>query len=147
VPVRALLTVAAVLVGLWLLLLVGLAVARPDGTTLAGAVRLLPDTLRLVRRLATDRSIPRSARAPVWFLLAYLAMPIDLVPDVIPVLGYADDAVLVVLVLRRLVRRAGPEKLAEHWPGDAEGLASLRRLLRIDPGGDGDGVRPAPRSR
>ena len=48
-------------------------------------------------------------------------------------IGYADDALLVGLVLRRLIRKAGPEKLAEHWPGTPEGLATLRRTLRLAP--------------
>jgi len=64
-------------------------------------------------------------------LLGYLALPFDLVPDVIPVLGWADDAIVVALVLRSVVRRAGPEALARHWPGSPEGLAALRRLARL----------------
>jgi uncharacterized membrane protein YkvA (DUF1232 family) len=64
-------------------------------------------------------------------LLAYLALPIDLIPDFIPVLGYADDAVIVALVLRSVTRRAGPDALAEHWPGTPDGLAALRRLCRL----------------
>ncbi len=98
----------------------------PRRTTFAFA-----DTLRLVRRLATDRTIPLSIRLPVWFLVAYLAMPFDIVPDFIPVIGYADDVLLAGVVLRRLVARAGPEKLREHWSGTDDGLATLQRLLRV----------------
>jgi uncharacterized membrane protein YkvA (DUF1232 family) len=100
---------------------------------LRDAMRLLPDTLRLVRRLAADRSIPLGARISVWLLLVYMASPIDLIPDFVPVIGYADDAILVSFVLRRLIRRAGPEKLREHWPGSPEGLETLRRVLRLGP--------------
>ena len=107
-------------------------IARPKADTLRQMPRLLPDTIRLVRRLATDRTIPRSARLPVWGLLAYLATPIDLVPDFIPLIGYADDAVLVAYVLRRLIRRAGPDKVFAHWPGAPEGLVSLRHALGIE---------------
>ena len=53
----------------------------------------------------------------LWLLLGYLALPIDLVPDFIPVLGYADDAIVVALVLRSVVRRAGPDAIERHWPG------------------------------
>jgi uncharacterized membrane protein YkvA (DUF1232 family) len=104
---------------------------RPGDLALRDAVRLLPDTLRLVRRLAADRSIPLRTRVSVWFLLVYLASPIDLIPDFVPVIGYADDAILVSFVLRRLIRRAGSEKVREHWPGTAEGLATLERVLRL----------------
>ncbi len=128
---RAALLSLAVLVALWVVLLAFLAVVRPDTGTLRGLPRILPDTVRVVRRLAGDRSIPRSARLPVWALLAYLGMPIDLVPDFLPVIGYADDAILTALVLRRLMRKAGPTKLAEHWTGTPEGLAMLRQLLYL----------------
>jgi len=96
--------------------------------SLPEALRLLPDLLRLVRRLAGDASLPRGVRVRLWLLLAYLAFPLDLVPDVVPVLGYADDAIVVALVLRAVVRRAGPGALARHWPGSPAGLAAVQRL-------------------
>ena len=107
------------------------ALAKPDDTTLRDALRLLPDIVRLVRRLVADREIPRRTRWLVWFLLGYLVLPIDLVPDFIPVLGYADDAIITSLVLRHVIRTAGMPKVAEHWPGTPEGLAALQRLLRL----------------
>ncbi len=128
---RTLAIVVGTLVVLWLAFVVLLAVARPDTGTIKEAMRLLPDTIRLVRRLASDRDVPWSARVLVWLLLGYLALPVDLVPDVIPVLGYADDLIISALVLRHLARRAGADKLTEHWPGDAAGLRALRTLLRV----------------
>src|ERR1700746_3591882 len=70
-------------------------------------LRLLPDLLRLLPRLAADRSLPRRVRVGLALLLGYLAFPFDLVPDFIPVLGYADDAIIVAAVLRWVVRQAG----------------------------------------
>src|SRR5437016_566510 len=93
----------------WLCLIVALVVVRPKGGLLREAVRVLPDTIRLLRALATDRSIAMAVRVRLWLLFVYLAVPIDLVPDFIPVLGYADDAIIVALVLRSVVRRAGPD--------------------------------------
>ena len=81
------------------------------------------------------KGIPLRTRLLVWLLIAYLASPIDLVPDFVPVIGYADDVIIASIVLRHLARRAGPEKLQEHWPGSADGLAQLRRLLRIEEAG------------
>ena len=49
--------------------------------------------------------------------MAYLAIPIDLIPDFVPVLGYADDAIIVVSVLRSVVRRVGIDQLRAHWTG------------------------------
>ena len=130
---RLLLAAAAGLVLLWLLLLGALLVAKPRGTGLKDALRLLPDLLRLLPRLARDRSLPGGVRVRLWLLLGYLALPIDLVPDVIPVLGYADDAILVALVLRTVVRRAGVPALERHWPGTPDGLAALLSLSGAAP--------------
>jgi uncharacterized membrane protein YkvA (DUF1232 family) len=129
---RVLLSIV-VLLGLWLVFLAFLVIARPDTGTLRGLPRMLPDTVRLVARLARDRSISRSARLPAWALLAYLALPIDLVPDFLPVIGYADDAILTALVLHRLLRKAGPTKLTEHWRGPPEGLTTLCQMLHVEP--------------
>lgn len=120
------------LLGLWLLLVAALWWARPDDLSLRDALRLLPDLVRLLRRLAADASLPRGVRVRLWLLLGYLALPVDLVPDFVPVLGYADDAVVVALVLRSVARAAGAEALERHWPGTPEGLAAVLRLSRVD---------------
>lgn len=94
-------------------------------------MRLVPDVIRLVKRLATDPSVPRGTR---WWLLAlmgYLLLPFDLVPDFIPVLGYADDAIVVAIVLRFAIRRAGMAAIRRHWPGTREGLASVLTLTGL----------------
>jgi uncharacterized membrane protein YkvA (DUF1232 family) len=117
--------------GVALLLLWRYARSHPETVSMRDAVRLLPDLLRLLRRLAADPTLPRGVRLRLVLLLAYLAMPIDLVPDVVPVLGYADDVVVLALVLRSVVRRAGPEALSRHWPGSPEGLAVVTRLAGL----------------
>lgn len=119
-----LLVVYAALLGL----LFAYARAHPDTVTARDALRLLPDLVRLIRRLAADAAVPRTVRVRLVLLLAYLASPIDLVPDFIPILGYADDAVIVALVLRSVVHRAGPDALTRHWPGTPAGLALIRQL-------------------
>jgi uncharacterized membrane protein YkvA (DUF1232 family) len=126
--------IAAGLLLVWVALLAFLLVllhAAPDRGLLAQALRLLPYLLRLIGRLARDASLPRGIRVRLWLLLAYLALPFDLVPDVVPVLGYADDALVVALVLRSVVRAAGPVAIERHWPGTAEGLHTVRRLAGL----------------
>jgi uncharacterized membrane protein YkvA (DUF1232 family) len=123
--------VLSILVGLvasYLALVVALLVVRPETARLTETLRLLPDLLRLVGRLARDPALPRGARVRLWVLLAYLAMPFDLIPDFIPVLGYADDAIIVGLVLRSVVRQAGPASVRRHWPGTEDGLRAVARL-------------------
>lgn len=125
--------IASAIIALWLALVLFVWLVRPDNTSLSDAARLLPDTLRLVRRLSADHAIPRATRGWLWALLIYLASPIDLIPDFIPVIGYADDAIITSFVLRHVIARAGASKLDEHWPGSADGLSTLTRLLRLDP--------------
>ncbi len=128
---------AAVVGGLLLvwLALVGVlyAVGRreQDPAGLKAALRLVPDVVRLLRRLAADPTLPRGVRIRMLLLLGYLAMPIDLVPDFIPVIGYADDAIIVALALRSVTRAAGADALTKHWPGTAEGLTAVKRLAGV----------------
>ena len=141
------LTIAMGLALTYVVLLGALLVTRPRDNLLGEALRLLPDILRLLRRLAGDARVPRAARVRLWLLLGYLAIPIDLVPDFVPVLGYADDAIIVSLVLRSVVRHAGAPVVRRHWPGTDDGLAALGRLtgLRLSqPHGTGRIVPATP---
>jgi len=88
----------------------------------------IPDCIVLVSRLARDHRVPRRRKLMLFALAGYLAMPFDLVPDFIPVAGVLDDAVIVIVVLRHLVRR-DPTLLVEHWPGPPSSLALLMRLV------------------
>lgn len=126
-----LLGLAAGLVLAWVALMVVLVIVRPRGGLLREALRLLPDLLRLLPRLAADRGLPRRVRAGLVLLLAYLACPFDLVPDFIPVLGYADDAIIVAAVLRWVVRQAGIDAVRRQWPGTGDGFAVLCRLAGL----------------
>lgn len=120
--------VAVSLAVVWLLLVTALVLATPKDVDPRSAVRLLPDTLRMLRSILGDRTLGRGVRVRVWLLVAYLLSPIDLIPDVIPVLGFADDVVITVLALRSVVRAAGAEAIERHWPGTADGLAAVLRL-------------------
>jgi uncharacterized membrane protein YkvA (DUF1232 family) len=126
--------VAVGLLVLWLLLVGALYVgARRTGRrmSLRAAVRLVPDVVRLLRRLAVDPAVPRRIRVGLWLLLAYVVLPIDLVPDFIPVIGLADEVVVIVIALRYIARHLGPEVLERSWPGTPDGLAAVRRLAGL----------------
>ncbi len=98
---------------------------RSDARALAG---FIPDCIVLFRRLLADPRVSGWRRAAVIALVAYLAMPLDLVPDFIPVAGQLDDAIVVALVLRVVLRAGGPELLREHWPGPDSSLDLVSRL-------------------
>jgi uncharacterized membrane protein YkvA (DUF1232 family) len=117
------------LVGVWALLVILLWALRPRDVPLGELVRLVPDVLRLVRRLIGDRSVPIEARAALVGLLAWLLSPIDLIPEFIPVLGPLDDVVVAVLVLRYVRWRIGDDELRERWPGTPAGYELLSGVL------------------
>ena len=129
-----LVSMVAALVLVWLVLVVVLWRSGRGVGGLGDAARLLPDLLRLVSRLARDGTLPRGVRLRLWLVLAYLASPLDLIPDFVPVAGYADDAIIVAIALRSVVRVAGTDALDRHWPGSPDGLVVVRRLAGL--GGD-----------
>ncbi|BBX89732.1 DUF1232 domain-containing protein [Mycolicibacterium boenickei] len=129
---NTLIGLGAALVLSWLVLVIALIIVRPRGNLLAEALRILPDLLRLIRRLAADKTLPRGVRVRLALLVVYLALPIDLIPDFIPVLGYADDAIIVTVVLRSVVRHAGVAAVRAHWPGTDDGFDVLVRLTGLD---------------
>jgi uncharacterized membrane protein YkvA (DUF1232 family) len=123
----------------WLLLGLGLTVCvyaafvavlvlagrRSDARALA---TFIPDCLVLFRALLRDPRVPSRRKGLILALIAYLAMPFDLVPDFIPVAGQLDDAIIVAFVLRSVLRAGGPQLLREHWRGPERSLDVLMRL-------------------
>ena len=102
-----------------------LAGRRGDARAVAG---FIPDCIVLLRRLLADPRVQGWRNATLVFVIAYLAMPIDLVPDFIPVAGQLDDAIVVALALRIVLRGGGPAGLEAHWPGPDRSLAIVSRL-------------------
>jgi uncharacterized membrane protein YkvA (DUF1232 family) len=115
----------------WCALLVVLVLARPNGMEFRDVRRFVPDLVRLVRALSRDPEVSRGVRVRLALLLAYLALPFDLVPDFVPVLGYADDVIVVAIVLRSVVRHGGTDALDRHWRGSEQGRAVLQRLAGL----------------
>jgi uncharacterized membrane protein YkvA (DUF1232 family) len=130
---------AGVVLVLYLGLIVALMFAgrRTDARALG---RFIPDCLVLLRRLIGDPRVPRRRKLALFALLVYLSIPIDLVPDFIPIVGQLDDVIIAALALRYALRAGGPELLAQHWPGPDR---SLRAVLLLAYGGD---ARSAARS-
>jgi uncharacterized membrane protein YkvA (DUF1232 family) len=122
-----LLYAGGVMLAAYLLVVLAFVVAgrRTDARALAGFV---PDCVVLFSRLLRDPRVPRRSKILVAALIPYLAFPFDLIPDFIPVAGQADDAILVALVLRILVKRTDALVLRELWPGPDRSLLVVFRL-------------------
>jgi uncharacterized membrane protein YkvA (DUF1232 family) len=123
----------ALFVVVYALFVAGLVVAGRKRDAVAVA-RFIPDCIVLFKRLLGDPRVSRPRKVLVAVLVAYLAMPFDLVPDFIPVAGQLDDAILVALVLRWVLRGSGPALVTEHWPGPKQSLGLMLRLATPAPG-------------
>ncbi len=86
---------------------------------------LIPNLLVLFRGLLRDPRVPRGAKLWVGFAVVWIASPIDLIPEFIPVAGPLDDAIVAALVLRHLLKRTPPGVVAEHWRGSPGTLAAI----------------------
>ena len=118
---------AGVALLLYLALIAALLAAdrRMEARALAG---FIPDCLVLLRRLIGDERIPRRRKLALVALVVYLSIPIDLVPDFIPVVGQLDDVIIAALALRYALRSGGPDLLTQHWPGPDQSLQAVMRL-------------------
>src|SRR5437660_10707025 len=126
-----------VVVAVWAVFVTGLLAVgrRSEARALA---TFIPDCIVLVTRLARDPRVPRRRKLLLFAVVGYLALPLDLVPDFIPVAGQLDDAIVVALVLRHFVRAGGESMIRELWPGPEQSLALILRLARPS------GAQPEP---
>jgi uncharacterized membrane protein YkvA (DUF1232 family) len=124
----ALITIAVIL-GLWALVVVAVWRSAPSQASALDVVRLLPDLLRMTAGLARDPGTPRSCKLALGGLAVWLASPIDLIPEFVPVIGPLDDIVVTAIVLRWVGRRVGLDALRAYWPGSDEGFGLVLRLL------------------
>lgn len=104
---------------------------RRSRDALVQLAKLVPVCLALLRDLLKDPETPRQAKIVAGLTLAYLALPIDLIPDFLPGIGHLDDALIVAWALRHIVASAGRERVAEHWQGDPATLDRMLSLARI----------------
>ncbi|MGZ8582194.1 MAG: YkvA family protein [Actinomycetota bacterium] len=127
---RNLVTAIAVVAAVWV---AAIAALWAFGRTITAKLlaRAIPDLVALCRGLLGDPRVPLGSKLLVGGALAWLLSPIDLVPEFIPVLGPLDDVIVVGLVLRHLVKRAGVEVVQAHWGGDPRVLRTALRLAGL----------------
>lgn len=124
---------AIAMVVTWLVLAVALWMAgRRLNATPATVLGVLPSTMRLLRSLLADRSLPGGIRWRVGLAVVYCGQPFNLIPDFIPVIGYLDNVVVAGWALRSVIRLAGIDAVRQRWPGGAEGLWLLCRVMRLE---------------
>lgn len=112
-------------------------VLPPDGNNvqmkrlLADAAMLLPNILKLVGRLLLDPRVPRRAKITLGMAAAYVMSPIDLIPEIVPVVGWADDVLMILFAIDSLIERAGTDLVDEHWDGPGDLLSLVREVVGL----------------
>ncbi len=112
-------------------------IIEPGGGSIQGrqlfedALLLIPNIVKLIGRLLVDSRVPRRSKIVLGMAAAYVASPIDLIPDVIPVIGWADDVLVLMFAIDSLVERAGPEIVEEHWDGPGDLLSLVRDAIGV----------------
>lgn len=112
-------------------------VVPPGGKSVQGrkliqdTVLIVPNIVKLVGRLLADPRVPRRSKIALGAAAAYVASPIDLVPDIIPVVGWADDILFLLLAIDGLITRSGPEIVEEHWDGPVDLLKLIEDVLGL----------------
>jgi uncharacterized membrane protein YkvA (DUF1232 family) len=124
--------VVAIVVGLavlWVAFLVLFWLLRPKGVSARELVGIVPDVVRLLGAIVSDRTTPLDVRAVVVVLGVWIVSPIDLIPEFIPVIGPLDDVVVAVVSMRYVRRRLGSDELRRRWTGSPQGFATLSRVI------------------
>lgn len=112
-------------------------VLTPEGTSVRPArpaseiLRLVPNMIKLVGRLILDPRVPKRCKIVLAVAAGYAASPIDLLPDVVPVIGWADDVLVLMFALDNLIARAGPEIVDEHWEGPEDLLGLILEIVGL----------------
>jgi uncharacterized membrane protein YkvA (DUF1232 family) len=121
---RGLLIGVAIAVALWFVVVLALVAFGRRGRA-RELITLIPNLLMLFRELLRDPRVPLGAKLWLGVAIVWIASPIDLIPEFIPVAGPLDDAIVAALVLRHLVRRTDPSVVFEHWRGHPATLAAI----------------------
>jgi uncharacterized membrane protein YkvA (DUF1232 family) len=93
-------------------------------------IRALPDLIRLIAKLVRDPMLPRAAKVALAAVMVYLASPVDLIPDFIPLVGYLDDLLLASVLVDGLLNWVDRGLILKYWPGSPNSLERLARAAR-----------------
>lgn len=92
---------------------------------------VLPNLVKLLARLIRDPRVPRRSKLVVGAALGYVVSPIDLIPEFVPVIGFADDILLMAAAVNHLIQVAGEEVVLEHWDGSRDLLDLIESILDV----------------
>jgi uncharacterized membrane protein YkvA (DUF1232 family) len=102
--------------------------ARTKREMVTEGMLLVPNLAKLLFRLLRDNRVPARRRLAMPFAGAYVALPIDFIPDAIPFAGTIDDLFVLAVAIDYMLRVSPPEVIEEHWDGSEEGLELVRGM-------------------
>src|SRR5262245_35992605 len=91
---------------------------------------VLPRLVRMIASLIADREVPVAAKVALAAVAVYLASPIDLIPDFIPLVGVIDDLLLAAIVVDGLLNYLDRAFVLKYWPGDVASLDAVASVAR-----------------
>jgi uncharacterized membrane protein YkvA (DUF1232 family) len=94
-------------------------------------LKALPELVRLIARLVGDPLLPRTAKLALAAAMVYLASPIDLIPDFVPLIGYLDDVLVAALLVDGILNWVDRGLVLKYWPGSPDSLERLARAARL----------------
>lgn len=101
---------------------------RTRQEVLKEALLLVPNLAKLLYRLLRDKRVPRNRRLSMALVGAYVASPVDVIPDFVPVLGSVDDLLVLAFAIDYLLKVSPEEVIEEHWEGSEDGLELVRGI-------------------
>lgn len=91
----------------------------------------IPNLILLCLRLMKDRRVSGTDRALVAGAVIYAIIPLDLIPDMLPFVGQIDDLYLISITLLRLLDRADPRLVREHWNGGGDVVQLVESMVTV----------------
>ncbi len=95
---------------------------------------ILPDLLYMMIKILFDKEIPAKNKVLIVVATTYLFSPIDVIPDIIPVVGFVDDLLVTIIILNKIINSDDPilkQKMIEYWPGEEELFLQIKNIMAI----------------
>jgi len=95
---------------------------------------LLPDMFHLAVRLFFDKTVPAGNKGALLAAMAYVILPVDLMPDPIPTLGWSDDLIVMAIALSKFLDtkdKRVADAVKRHYAGNEEAFVSVKQTIEI----------------
>ena|SRR5688572_18119898 len=81
--------------------------------------------------LVRDPVLPRPLKLVLAAAIVYIFSPLDLIPDLVPLVGYVDDVLIGAVIVDGVLRQVDRTLVLRYWPGSADSLEKVARVARL----------------